>query len=109
MSFIVTDKATGRPSLYVLRMSDSSGACEEAPMEFALSDTYGALVSHTWHGDGYLAMCFANGYVCMVSPHNADAAEARAARLPPAPPPGGALSRRPSRRRWPRYARSRAA
>ena len=45
-------------------------------MELGFQEKYGSVLWHTWFGDGYLLIAFANGYLVIMSTHNKEARRA---------------------------------
>lgn len=57
----------GEKTLYLLKFDDGQGAL--APMELGFQARYGNLVTHHWHGDGYILVSFSAGFVVLLSSH----------------------------------------
>jgi len=56
----------GEKTLYLLKLEDASST----PMELGFQSRYGNLITHHWHGDGYLLVAFSAGFVVLLSSHH---------------------------------------
>lgn len=40
-----------------------------SPMELGFQSRYGNIMSHFWHGDGYIVVVFVGGFIVLLSSH----------------------------------------
>lgn len=57
----------GEKTLYLLKFDDGQGSL--TPMELGFQNRYGNLVTHHWHGDGYILVSFSAGFIVLLSSH----------------------------------------
>lgn len=56
----------GEKTLYLLKFDDTNAT---SPMELGFQSRYGNILSHHWHGDGYILVSFMGGFVVLLSSH----------------------------------------
>lgn len=69
-SSVTTDNAisciVGDRTLYLLKYDDPAAT---SPMELGFQARYGNILSHFWHGDGYIVVIFVGGFIVLLSSH----------------------------------------